>query len=236
MKVGIIGAMEQEVALLREKMVDSQTVSLAGCEIYNGKFNQHDIVLLKSGVGKTASALSTSLMLEKYKPDIVINTGTAGGLKTDLQPGDIVVSSEVGYHDVDVTAFGYDPGQMARCPPFFTADKWLISLVNQAIAINAFNAKHGLIVSGDIFLNGAKPLEKLTQSFPHAVAVDMESASIGHVCHLFNTPFVITRAISDVADKKSHLNFNAFITLASHNSSQIVITLLEQLPAHFSRT
>ncbi|MFV8221480.1 5'-methylthioadenosine/S-adenosylhomocysteine nucleosidase, partial [Enterobacter cloacae complex sp.6700776] len=91
-----------------------------------GKINGVDVALLKSGIGKVAAAIGTTLLLEHCKPDVIINTGSAGGLDPRLNVGDIVVSTEVRYHDADVTAFGYEPGQMAQCPPAFIADAKLI--------------------------------------------------------------------------------------------------------------
>lgn len=128
MKVGIIGAMEEEVTLLRDRIENRQTLARAGCEIYTGQLNGIDVALLKSGIGKVAAAMGTTLLLEHCQPDLVINTGSAGGLDSSLKVGDIVVSNEVRYHDADVTAFGYEPGQMAGCPAAFVADEDLIAL------------------------------------------------------------------------------------------------------------
>ena len=128
MRVGVIGAMEQEVKLLREQIENCEIVSRGGCEIYTGKINGVDVALLKSGIGKVAAAIGTTLLLEHFRPDVVINTGSAGGLDAKLNVGDIVVSTEVRYHDADVTAFGYEPGQMAQCPPAFIADPKLVNI------------------------------------------------------------------------------------------------------------
>ena len=91
MRVGVIGAMEQEVTLLREKIEDCQILSRGGCEIYTGTINGVDVALLKSGIGKVAAAIGTTLLLEHFRPDVVINTGSAGGLDSRLNVGDIVV-------------------------------------------------------------------------------------------------------------------------------------------------
>lgn len=117
MKVGIIGAMEQEVTLLRDRIENRQTFQRAGCEIYTGQINGVDVALLKSGIGKVSAALGTTLLLEHSKPDVVINTGSAGGLAPSLNVGDIVVSDEVRYHDADVTAFGYEPARWRAALP-----------------------------------------------------------------------------------------------------------------------
>lgn len=229
MKAGIIGAMEQEITLLRDKLENRQTATLAGCEIYTGTLNGKEVALLKSGIGKVSAAMGTALFLAHYQPDFVINTGSAGGLASRLSVGDVVVSDEVRYHDVDVTAFGYQPGQMAGCPPSFQADERLIAAAQASIASQTLNAVRGLIVSGDAFINGAEPLARIRQSFPEAIAVEMEATAIAHVCYQFGTPFVVVRAISDVADKQSHLSFEEFLAVAARHSSLMVETMLSKL-------
>ncbi|GKW18187.1 5'-methylthioadenosine/S-adenosylhomocysteine nucleosidase [Pectobacterium actinidiae] len=231
MKVGIIGAMEQEVTLLRDRIENRQTFQRAGCEIYTGHINGVDVALLKSGIGKVSAALGTTLLLEHSKPDVVINTGSAGGLAPTLNVGDIVVSDEVRYHDADVTAFGYEPGQMAGCPAAFLADEKLISLAQEAIAELQLNAVRGLVVSGDAFINGAEPLARIRTTFPKAIAVEMEATAIAHVCHQFAVPFVVVRAISDVADKESHLSFDEFLSVAAQQSTRMVEAILAKLAA-----
>lgn len=229
MKAGIIGAMEQEVALLRDKIENRQTVTLAGCDIYTGTLNGTEVALLKSGIGKVSAAMGTTLLLELCKPDFIINTGSAGGLASTLKVGDIVVSDQVRYHDADVTAFGYEPGQMAGCPAAFTADPALITATESCIQQLGLHAVRGLVISGDAFINGAEPLARIRNTFPQAVGVEMEATAIAHVCHQFGTPFVVVRAISDVADQDSHLSFEEFLAVAATQSSLLVETLLAQL-------
>ncbi|MHA7845363.1 5'-methylthioadenosine/S-adenosylhomocysteine nucleosidase [Serratia sp. D1N4] len=229
MKVGIIGAMEEEVTLLRAQIENRQTIQRAGCEIYTGQIGGVDVALLKSGIGKVAAALGTTLLLEHCQPDVVINTGSAGGLASTLKVGDIVISEEVRYHDADVTAFGYEPGQMAGCPPAFVANDELIALAENCIKQLDLNAVRGLICSGDAFINGAEPLARIRATFPTVAAVEMEAAAVGHVCHQFGTPFVVVRAISDVADQQSHMSFDEFLTVAAKQSSLMVNAMLQTL-------
>lgn len=229
MKAGIIGAMEQEVTLLRDKIENRQTLKLAGCEIYTGTLQGVEVALLKSGIGKVSAAMGATLLLEHCKPDVIINTGSAGGLAATLKVGDIVISSEVRYHDADVTAFGYEYGQMAGCPAAFVADDALIAIAQQSIEKLQLHAVRGLVVSGDAFINGAETLANIRTRFPQAIAVEMEATAIGHVCHNFSTPFVVVRAISDVADKASHLSFDAFLATAAMQSSLMVETMLQTL-------
>ena len=140
-----------------------------------------------------------------------------------------MVSTEVRYHDADVTAFGYEPGQMASCPAAFIADPKLIELAESCIKQLDLNAVRGLICSGDAFINGATPLARIRATFPSVAAVEMEAAAIGHVCYLFKTPFVVVRAISDVADQESHLSFDEFLVVAAKQSTLMIETMLTRL-------
>lgn len=228
-RIGIIGAMEEEVAILRSAMIIEQTVSRGGCEIYIGHINQSPIALLKSGIGKTATAIGTTLLIEHYQPDLIINTGSAGGLASTLTVGDIVISTEVRYHDADVTAFGYEIGQMAGAPAAFPAATDLINIATKCAEELKLNAVKGLICSGDAFINGSEPLNRILTAFPDVIAVEMEAASIAHTCHQFNVPFVVVRAISDVADQKSHLSFDEFLQIAAKQSSLLVTNILQAI-------
>ncbi len=116
MKIGIIGAMEPEVAHLIASLENPQHSKVAGIEFVSGTLVGKEVIVTRSGIGKVAASIATSLLIEKFAPDAVINTGSAGGFVDALQIGDIVISDEVRYHDVDVTAFGYEMGQMAQQP------------------------------------------------------------------------------------------------------------------------
>ena len=227
MKIGIIGAMEEEVTLLRDKIDNRQTITIGGSEIYTGQLQGVDVALLKSGIGKVAAAMGATLLMEHCKPDVIINTGSAGGLASTLKVGDIVVSDETRYHDADVTAFGYEYGQLPGCP--FKADDKLIAAAETCISALNLNAVRGLIVSGDAFINGSIGLAKIRHNFPQAVAVEMEATSIAHVCHNYGVPFVVVRAISDVADQQSHLSFDEFLAVAAKQSTLMVENLVQHL-------
>lgn len=229
MKIGIIGAMAQEVEILLSKMDDPRLTEIAGCKIYEGKINGVNVALLQSGIGKVAAAVGTTLLLQIAKPEMVINTGSAGGLNSKLNVGDIVISSEVRHHDVDVTAFGYEKGQLPANPAAFIAEQELVDLARDEAEKAGLNAVTGLICSGDQFINGAAPLARIRADFPNVAAVEMEAAAIAQVCHAFNLPFVVVRAISDVADKESHLSFDEFLPLAAEKSSKIVLSMLKNL-------
>lgn len=229
MKIGIIGAMPQEIEILHNLMIEPKVIELAGCKIFEGRINNTQIVLLQSGIGKVSAAVGTTLLLQMTCPDMIINTGSAGGLDPSLNVGDILISTEVRHHDVDVSAFGYEIGQLPANPAAYLPNEQLVELAKKETQKAGFNAISGLICSGDAFINGAEKIADIRQNFPNVVAVEMEAAAIAQVCHAFNIPFVIVRAVSDVADKESHLSFEEFLPLAAEKSSAIVISMLNSL-------
>ena len=126
MVVGIIGAMEEEVAKLKSEMTDVKQISKAGMDFLRGRPYGRDAVVVRSGIGKVNAAVCTQILIDDFKTDIVINTGVAGGLYSELNVGDIVISSDALYHDFDVTGFGYEEGVIPRMnASTFTADKVL---------------------------------------------------------------------------------------------------------------
>ncbi|SES98698.1 5'-methylthioadenosine/S-adenosylhomocysteine nucleosidase [Thalassotalea agarivorans] len=230
MKAGIIGAMEPEVAILKSKLSNVQTTTHAGFTFYQGEIDGSEVVLVQSGIGKVAAALATALLIDKYSPDYVVNTGSAGGFDPSLKVGDIVVSSEVRYHDVNVTAFGYEIGQLPGNPPAYIPHSKLVDAAKAGIAeLNDINTLVGLITTGDTFMTADEDIAKARKNFPTMAAVEMEGAAIAHTCHQFNVPFVVIRSMSDIAGKESPTSFEAYLETASVNSSQLVINMLNQL-------
>jgi adenosylhomocysteine nucleosidase len=230
MKIGIIGAMDEEVSILKAKLVNVETTIIAGCEFYQGELNGKQVILTKSGIGKVAAAVATSLLLERFQPDTIINTGSAGGYDSSLNVGDIVISTEVRFHDVDLTAFGYEIGQMAQLPPAFEADKALIDVAQEAAqTIKDLNIIQGLICTGDIFMADPQKAEIARNNFPTMAACEMEAAAIAQVCHQFDVPFVIIRSLSDIAGKKSELSFEEFLPVAAKNASILVESIINRL-------
>ena len=230
MKIGIIGAMDEEVSILKSAMNNVITTKVAGCEFYQGDLNGKQVILTKSGIGKVAAAVATTLLLEKFSPDTVINTGSAGGFDPALNVGDIVISTEVRFHDVDLTAFGYEIGQMAQLPAAFEATPALIDVAEQAAnTLPGLNIIKGLIGTGDIFMADPTKAEIARTNFPTMAACEMEAAAIAQVCFQFSVPFVIIRSLSDIAGKKSELSFEEFLPVAAKNASTLVEAIVDRL-------
>lgn len=230
MKIGIIGAMEPEVAHLIAAMTNATSQTIAGIEFIAGTLAGKDVVVTRSGIGKVAASIATTLLIEKYAPDAVINTGSAGGFVDTLAIGDIVISSEVRHHDVDVTAFGYEIGQMAQQPAAFIPAAHLVEAANKAIAqLGEVKAIEGLICTGDSFICDPVRTQAMLKNFPTMAACEMEGAAIAQVCHQFGVPFVVIRSLSDNANNDSPVDFDSYIVKAGYHSALMVMLLLEQL-------
>jgi adenosylhomocysteine nucleosidase len=230
MKVAIIGAMEEEVQILRDKLADRTEEVIANSEFSVGKLNGTDVILLKSGIGKVNAAMSTTILLQQFKPDYVINTGSAGGFLHSLNVGDVVISDEVRHHDVDVTAFGYEYGQVPGLPAAFKADKKLIDAALQAVhELSDVQVVEGTIATGDSFMNDPVRVDYVRTKLPTLYAVEMEAAAVAQVCHQYNVPFVVIRALSDIAGKESNVSFDQFLQKAALHSSELVVSMIQQL-------
>ena len=230
MKVGIIGAMEPEIAILREQMSNVEVLEKGGFTFYHGQLHGQQVTLVQSGIGKVASAVATTILIDHFKPDCVINTGSAGGFDQRLEVGDVAIASELRHHDVDVTAFGYEFGQVPQMPAAYMSHPELINVAQSSIAdLAQCKSLVGLVCTGDSFMCDPERIEQTRAQFPSMLAVEMEGAAIAQACHLLNTPFVVIRSLSDIAGKESPDSFEAYLEVASKNSSAMVMAMLAKL-------
>ncbi|ERJ13722.1 5'-methylthioadenosine/S-adenosylhomocysteine nucleosidase [Haloplasma contractile] len=227
--IGIIGAMDQEVSVLRDKMENMTKKVIKAIEFYSGAINGKSVVLLKSGIGKVNASVATTILFEHYDIDLVINIGSAGGLKSEAMIGDIVISTEVAHHDVDVTVFNYEYGQVPHMPLFYKSEERLVELMEDILDGEGFNYHKGLIVSGDSFMNTERQLVNIRTHFRNVVAVEMEASAIAQVCHIYDQPFIILRSLSDIAGQESNISFEKYIMKAAENSSIYLEKLLDRL-------
>jgi len=228
MKIGIIGAMEPEVAVLRDQIENLTTETYAGIEFCSGQINGHDVIVSMSGIGKVAAAVSATLLIEKYAPDGIINTGSAGGFDPKLNVGDVVIGSEVRHHDADLTVFGYEIGQLPKMPAAFLPHPELARVAREAMANSQceVNIVEGLIATADTFMSDPANVAKARANFPTMLAAEMEAAAIAQVCHLFTVPFVVIRSLSDIAGKESGQTFEEYLVTAAKNSADMVVAML----------
>lgn len=230
MKVGILGAMDQEVELLKHSMQDVETYHYAHLSYYSGKINDIDVVVVRCGIGKVAASVATTVLIDRFEPDFVINTGSAGGFDAELNIGDVVIATGVQHHDVDVTHFGYKRGQVYGMPDIYPCDVHMIDAAELAAGeMKNFHVKRGLVCTGDSFIGCDDAVSRLRTLFPDMSAVEMEGAAIGQTCFMLDTPFLVIRSLSDIAGKESKESFTTYIEKAGKNSAEFVMRLITHL-------
>ncbi|MGX7349323.1 5'-methylthioadenosine/adenosylhomocysteine nucleosidase [Dolosicoccus paucivorans] len=220
--IGIIGAMAEEVELLKERLENKQSVEKHSATYYTGQIAGINIVVVQSGIGKVNATISVATLVETFDVDLIINTGTAGALDEGLEVGDIVIANELIHHDVDVTGFDYEWGQMAGMPLAYYPTMQAMRLAQEACRLNGQEPILGLIVSGDQFVNSREHTEQIRGHFPTVRACDMESAAIAQASYVMDTSFIIIRAISDNANAIAPISFEDFVQLASRTSADLV--------------
>ena len=190
-------------------------------------FPEDKVILQKSGIATVNAAIQTVEMIRQYKPDCIISSGCAGGNGDDINLQDVVVSSELTYHDVycgsaidDTTVYGQVQGLPAR----YQADSHLLEVAKKV------GAKPGLIVTGDWFVDSKEKMREIVGHFPEAKAVDMESCAIAQVCHIYNVPFISFRVISDIPLRDTDASqYHDFWSTIAQNSFNVTRTFIESL-------
>nr|WP_236838593.1 5'-methylthioadenosine/adenosylhomocysteine nucleosidase [Caldalkalibacillus salinus] len=232
-RIGIIGAMDEEIALFLSHIRDVKEENKAGITYFFGTLHGHAIVLCKSGVGKVNASICTQQMIDLYSVDRIIFTGVAGGVDPQLDIGDIVVSTDCLQHDIDATALSALDIERGQIPfaetSIFQANEQLVGLALQSgQQFTDVKVTKGRVLSGDQFIANAEDVQDLRHTFQGA-CVEMEGAAVGHVCHANDVPFVIIRSLSDKADGSADVNFMSFTKLASERSFEMVNRMLKGL-------
>lgn len=229
--LGIIGAMEKEVAELKEKMEIEEVVEMAAMIFCRGKLEGKEAVVVRSGIGKVNAAICAQILVDHFHVDTLINTGIAGSLDAQIDIGDMVISTDAVEHDMDTSIFGDPVGQIPQMDTFsFPADENLIRLakkVNEEVNPD-IHTWTGRIVSGDQFVASAEVKEKLVRLFG-AKCTEMEGAAIAHAAYLNKVSCVIIRAISDKADNSAQMDYPAFEELAIRHSVRLVCALASRM-------
>lgn len=225
--LGIIGAMDEEVAKLKEAMTEVSVKTVAGMDFYQGKLNGRDAVVVRSGIGKVNAALCTQILADRFAIRAIINTGIAGSLRNEINIGDIVLSTDAVQHDVDAGTFGYQPGQIPRVDTYsFPADEALRTLAlecNRAVnpEIQTFT---GRVLSGDQFISDKAKKQWLTECFDGS-CTEMEGAAIAQAAYVNKIPYLVIRAISDKADDSAHVDYKVFENQAIIHSVKLLLEM-----------
>ena len=229
--IGIIGAMDEEVAKLKEKMTEVEVKEKASMSFFEGRLNSKRAVVVRSGIGKVNAAVCAQILIDDYKADMLVNTGVAGALHCELNIGDIVLSSDALHHDMDVTGFGYEPGMIPRMKEsIFTADKNILLKTKEICEkVNPEIKTHiGRVVSGDCFVSGSERKKYIFETFG-GYCTEMEGAAIAQTAYLNNIPFLIIRAISDKADGSATMDYKEFEIKAIEHTVRLVEELVREI-------
>lgn len=231
-KIGIIGAMEIEVETLKSHMQITNTLEKASMTFLEGALNDIPIVIVRSGVGKVNAGICVQILADVFDVTHVINTGIAGSLNAAIDIGDIVVSTDALYHDVDATGFGYPIGEVPQLGTLsFPADAAMIAQAKASCeTVNPeIHVFEGRIVSGDQFISSPQTKDNILKNFPDSCCTEMEGAAIAHAAWLNHIPFVIIRAISDKADDSAHMDYPTFEKKAAEHSAKLVEHMIRHL-------
>ncbi len=210
--IGIIGALGEEVDTLCKDITNATTQTYAGMEFFKGNLSGKNVVIVKCGVGKINSAVCTQILIDRFDCKLLMNVGVAGGLKNEINVGDIVISTDVVNHDMDAVGFGYKLGEIPRMDnSYFDADKELCALLEQVNKeVNPQIGTHmGRILTGDQFISGKEKKDFLIENFDGSCA-EMEGVALAQTAYLNNIPFAVVRAISDKADGSAEMDYSTF--------------------------
>ena len=229
-KLGIIGAMEQEVETLLGLMENKKETVHAGSTFHEGSLCSLPVVVVQCGIGKVNAALCAQILCDCYSVTHLTNTGIAGSLCNDLDIGDLVISRDAMYHDFDCCHFGYPKGQVAGMDvAAFPADQALMDCAYAAAEkIHPGHVKQGRIASGDQFVSDSAVKNGIIET-TKALCTEMEGAAIAQTAYRNGIPFVIIRAISDKADNSAQMDYPTFEKQAAHRCAEVTKAMAAQL-------
>lgn len=223
-KIGIIVAMQEELEEILNIMTDKKQKEIYNIQYIEGKIQNSEVIIVKSGVGKVNAARTTQILIDKLDVKSIINVGAAGALNPLLNIGDIVIAEKLIQHDFDITAFEHDKGYITGVGDYIYSDNELVKKI-QNIANNLENKTYkittGVVASGDIFCTEVAMKNKIYSKF-NAECVEMEGAAIAQVCYLDKIPFVVLRSISDSPNGDNAIVFDEFVKLASKRCADIL--------------
>ncbi len=227
MRIGVIVAMQSELDCVRSLLDAPREEQRGGSLFIMGHAGAHELVITQCGIGKVLSAVRAYELIDRYTPDCILNTGVAGGIDPSMRVMDIVIGSEIVYHDA-WCGEGNEWGQIQGLPARFHSAP---DLVQKALRVETdLSVYEGLVCSGDQFITDREKLNEIKKLFPEGMAVDMESGSIAQVCYMRGVPFLSFRIISDTPGVEAHIEqYNNFWENAPHRSFEVLHQLIELL-------
>jgi len=227
-KLAIMGAMEEEIKPLLEYFTNIKKIQYASNTYYKAKYNDIDVVIAYSKIGKVFSTLTASTMIEKFNCNMLLFSGVAGGINPKLKIGDLIVANTLCQHDLDITAFGHPHGYVPGGEVYIKTDENLKNIAIEVAKQNNIKIIEGTIATGDQFIANEKTKEFIKDTF-NADALEMEGASVAVVCDALNVPCLILRAISDTANMDAGFNFDEFLDTSAKKSAQFLVKVINKL-------
>lgn len=226
--IAIIGAMPEEISIIKNSIVDIKEELRAQSSFFTGKFLGKDVVLTLSKPGKVNAAIATTALLENYDVDYVINIGSCGALQGDMNIGDMIIADSCVYFDVDATHFGYKLGQVPQMPEVFSSDEEMLNIAKD-ITLPDYKIHIGLVGTSDSFISSKERKEEILKEFPKIQVVEMEAAAIAQTCYNYGKKFIVCRSVSDKAQEGNRITFDEFLGIAAKNSSILTTELIKKL-------
>lgn len=227
MKIGILVAMEEEIKHLLEEIQSYEVIEIAKQTFYDGLIGGKAVTIVQSGIGKVNASIATTLLIQQFDVDAVINTGSAGAIQEGMVIGELIISKELTYHDVNNEVFGYNYGQIPQMPERYIADSKLSQQIEEVAGNQSWAFHTGLIVTGDSFVGSTDEIQRIKKHFPSALVTEMEGTGVAQTCNQFGIPFAVIRAVSDTADESASIDFDEFVRLAGKRSAELVISFLQ---------
>jgi adenosylhomocysteine nucleosidase len=226
MIIGIIAAMEPEIQFTISALEDKKEHLISNITFYEGTIGNHKVVVSLSGIGKVNSAINTTLLINNFKPDVIINSGIAGGSK-ELSTFDFVIADKLTYSDFDCQVFNYEFGQVPQMPLYYFSDSKLKEKLEAYLTSKNISFKNSIVLTADSFrLSASEIKNNVSTSF----ATEMEGTSIAQTCYKLNTPFLSFRIISDILDSENHIEeYNEFEKKSAQLSSEVIVNFIQTL-------
>ncbi|MDY0195282.1 MAG: 5'-methylthioadenosine/adenosylhomocysteine nucleosidase [Sulfurovaceae bacterium] len=228
MKIAIIGAMREEIDPLLAKMDSVVETKYANNIYYEATYKGKEIVVAYSKIGKVFSALTATILIEKFGCEMVLFSGVAGAISSDLKIGDLIIADGLCQHDLDITAFGHPYGFVPEGEVCIPTDTRLREIAKQVAADKGIDLKEGIIATGDQFVACSQKKSWVAETFK-ASALEMEGASVAVVCNSLNIPFFILRAISDSANDEAGIDFDTFLESSAKVSAEFILDMVERI-------
>ena len=228
MTIGIIGAMPEEVQPILEKIGKYETIQYANNQYHTAKYNNINLVIAYSKIGKVFSTLTASNMINKFSCEMILFSGVAGGINPSLKIGDLIIATSLCQHDLDITAFGHPHGYVPGGEVFITTSDKLNSIAKEVAKVSKINLTEGVIATGDQFISSSEKKQFILNTFK-ADALEMEGASVALVCNDLDVPCFILRSISDTANEEANFDFDEFLKSSAKISSDFLMKIIDKV-------